>query len=96
MVGHLRLHPLRSPTHTCTRAAPTGPPPPQSCGPELAEDDIRLVQSADGTSLGEAFVHFRGPRAKVRLALAKDRSVMPVRWVWCGGGWGGRAGGRQS
>ncbi|EFN58712.1 hypothetical protein CHLNCDRAFT_50180 [Chlorella variabilis] len=50
----------------------------KSCGPELAEDDIRLVQSADGTSLGEAFVHFRGPRAKVRLALAKDRSVMPA------------------
>ncbi len=37
-----------------------------------------MVLSADGTSLGEAFVHLRGGRAKLRLALAKDRSVMPV------------------
>ena len=37
-----------------------------------------MVLSADGTSLGEAFVHLRGSHAKLRLALAKDRSVMPV------------------
>ena len=37
---------------------------------------MKLVLSADGTSLGEAFVHLRGPRAKVRLALARDRAVM--------------------
>lgn len=48
----------------------------KSSNPGVTEDDIRLVLSADGTSLGEAFVHFKGPRAKVRLALAKDRSVM--------------------
>ena len=41
-----------------------------------------MVLSADGTPLGEAFIHFKGQRAKVRLALAKDRSVMPVS------GWG--------
>jgi hypothetical protein len=50
----------------------------QSCDPALTEDDIKLVLSADGTSLGEAFVHLHGPRAKVRLALAKDRSILPV------------------
>lgn len=37
---------------------------------------MRLVASADGTPLGEAFIHFHGPAARVRLALAKDRSVM--------------------
>lgn len=54
-------------------------PPKQDCDPDLAEDDIRLVLSADGTSLGEAFVHLHGPRAKLRLALSKDRSACPVR-----------------
>ena len=37
-----------------------------------------MVQSADGTPLGEAFVHFDDERSKVRLALAKDRSIIPV------------------
>ena len=54
-------------------------PPPQGCAPGLPDEDIKLVQSADGTPLGEAFVHLRGERAKLRLALAKDRSLMPVR-----------------
>lgn len=45
-----------------------------------------MVLSADGTSLGEAFVYLRGTHAKLRLALAKDRSVMPVS-CWAGG-WG--------
>jgi len=49
----------------------------QNCG-EVGEDDIKMVLSADGTPLGEAFIHVKGARAKVRLALAKDRSVMPV------------------
>lgn len=40
---------------------------------------MKLVLSADGTPLGEAFVHFSGPRAKLRLGLAKDRSIMAVR-----------------
>lgn len=48
-----------------------------SCG-EVDEGDIKMVLSADGTPLGEAFVNLKGPRAKVRLALAKDRSVMPA------------------
>lgn len=77
-------------------------PPMQPCAPELTDDDVKVVLSADGTGLGEAFVHLRGPRAKLRLALAKDRSVMPVRlvgaagqgsassqgWVWLEGGRG--------
>jgi hypothetical protein len=58
----------------------------QSCDPALTEDDIKLVLSADGTSLGEAFVHLHGPRAKVRLALAKDRSILPVSAMAGGGG----------
>eukprot|EP00887_Chlorella_sp_A99_P001501 scaffold8.g1501.t1 len=48
----------------------------KGCG-ELTEEDVKLVLSADGTPLGEAFVHFRSPSSKVRLALAKDRSAMP-------------------
>ena len=54
-------------------------PPPQDCDPDLSEADIKMVLSADGTPLGEAFVHLHGPRAKLRLALAKDRSACPVR-----------------
>ena len=50
-----------------------------------------MVLSADGTSLGEAFVHLHGPRAKMRLALAKDTAVMPVS----GGRRAGRAAGEE-
>ncbi|KAL4432874.1 hypothetical protein ABPG77_008200 [Micractinium sp. CCAP 211/92] len=46
--------------------------------PELQEGDIQLVLSADGTPLGEAFVHLHGRRAKLRLALALDRAIMPT------------------
>ena len=46
-----------------------------------------MVLSADGTPLGEAFVHLHGPRAKMRLALSRDRATMPVR------GAGGEGGG---
>lgn len=46
--------------------------------PQLGEGDIQLVLSADGTPLGEAFVHLRGPRAKLRLALTLDRAIMPT------------------
>lgn len=60
----------------------------QNCG-ELGEDDIKMVLSADGTPLGEAFVHFKGPDAKVRMALAKDHSVLPVSGAaWPAGGRG--------
>ena len=54
------------------------------CG-ALTEGDAKMVMSADGTSLGEAFLHFQGPTAKLRLALAKDSAVMPVRGH-CGAG----------
>lgn len=40
----------------------------------LTHDDIKLVYSADGTPLGEAYVHFHGKDAKLRIALAKDRT----------------------
>lgn len=43
----------------------------------VTEDDIKTVHSADGTPLGEAFVHIHGPDAKLRLALARDRSPLP-------------------
>lgn len=42
-------------------------------------EDVLFVQSADGTPLGEAFLHFKGERARVRLALARDQSIFPVR-----------------
>ena len=46
------------------------------CG-DVSEADIKTVHSADGTPLGEAFVHLHGPWAKLRLALARDRSPLP-------------------
>ena len=48
----------------------------KGCG-EVSRDDVKVVHSADGTSLGEAFVRLSGPRAKLRLALARDRSPLP-------------------
>lgn len=39
----------------------------------LTHSDINLVYSADGTHLGEAYIHFHGKDAKLRLALANDR-----------------------
>ncbi|RMZ55170.1 hypothetical protein APUTEX25_005448 [Auxenochlorella protothecoides] len=47
------------------------------CGVQ-AESDVTLVYSADGTSLGEAFVHFSGPQARLRLGLSRDATVMPA------------------
>jgi hypothetical protein len=49
----------------------------EKCG-TLTEEDVKMVYSADGVSLGEAFVRFAGPDAKLRLALARDRSTMPA------------------
>lgn len=49
----------------------------KAAAPGLGESDIKLVVSADGTPLGEAFVQLRGQDAKLRLALAKDGSAMP-------------------
>ena len=48
----------------------------KGCG-EVSEVDVKMVYSADGTSLGEAFVRLHGPKAKLRLALAKDRAPLP-------------------
>lgn len=96
-----RSPPSASHSHSPSPSPKTPPPhyhtphptPPrrrvaQNCG-ELGEDDIKMVLSADGTPLGEAFVHFKGPDAKVRMALAKDHSVLPVSGAaWPAGGRG--------
>ena len=49
----------------------------KGCGELNEEEDIKMVYSADGTWLGEAFVHLRGPSAKLRLALARDTALLP-------------------
>lgn len=41
-------------------------------------DQVRIVKGVDGRLTGEAYVHLSGSRAKLRLALAKDRTLMPV------------------
>ncbi len=48
----------------------------KDCG-EVTEEDIKMVYSADGTSLGEAFVKIGGEKAKLRLALARDKALLP-------------------
>lgn len=48
----------------------------KDCG-EVKEEDIKMVHSADGTSLGEAFVKIAGEKAKLRLALARDKALLP-------------------
>ncbi len=50
---------------------------PAAGGAPVPDADIRLVSAVDGTPLGEAFVHLRGPEAKLRLALARDRQPLP-------------------
>lgn len=49
----------------------------KDCCPDLIEEDVTSVMSADGTPLGEAFIRLKGPAAKLRLALAKDHSPLP-------------------
>lgn len=49
----------------------------KGCSKDLSEDDVWMVASADGTPLGEAFVRLAGPEAKLRLALARDKSPLP-------------------
>lgn len=44
----------------------------------MQEDQVRIVKGVDGRLTGEAYVHIAGSRAKLRLALAKDRTLMPV------------------
>lgn len=50
----------------------------QGCG-TFTEDKIRLVLGMDGRPTGEAYVEISGPGAKLRLALSRDRQIMPVR-----------------
>ena len=50
--------------------------PPQGCG-TFNEDKVKLVLGMDGRPTGEAYVEVSGPSAKLRLALAKDRQIMP-------------------
>jgi len=40
----------------------------------LSHDDIKVVHSADGAHLGEAYIHFHEDDARLRVALAKDGS----------------------
>lgn len=48
----------------------------QACG-QMSEEKVRLVLGPDGRPTGEAYVDISGPGAKLRLALAKDRQIMP-------------------
>ena len=48
----------------------------QGCG-TFSEDKVKLVLGMDGRPTGEAYVEISGPGAKLRLALAKDRQIMP-------------------
>ena len=44
----------------------------------MQHEEVRIVKGVDERLTGEAYVHISGPRAKLRLALAKDRTLMPV------------------
>ncbi|KAK9825489.1 hypothetical protein WJX74_001008 [Apatococcus lobatus] len=47
------------------------------CGGAMDEQKVKLVMGLDGRPTGEAYVEISGPGAKYRLALAKDRQLMP-------------------
>lgn len=49
----------------------------QGCG-DVSDQDIRIVVGPDGRPTGEGYVEIKGPNANLRLALAKDRQIMPV------------------
>lgn len=61
----------------------------QGCG-TIRDDQVKIVMGMDGRPSGEAYVEIAGPDAKFRLALAKDRQIMPVcSWPpshWCSEG----------
>ena len=44
----------------------------------MQNEEVRIVKGVDERLTGEAYVHISGSRAKLRLALAKDRTLMPV------------------
>jgi hypothetical protein len=50
----------------------------QRCA-EMQAEEVRIVKGVDERLTGEAYVHISGTRSKLRLALAKDRTLMPVR-----------------
>ncbi len=50
----------------------------QRCA-EMQGEEVRIVKGVDERLTGEAYVHISGARSKLRLALAKDRTLMPVR-----------------
>ena len=50
----------------------------QRCA-EMQPEEVRIVKGVDERLTGEAYVHISGARSKLRLALAKDRTLMPVR-----------------
>ena len=47
----------------------------------MNEQKVKLVMGLDGRPTGEAYVEISGPGAKYRLALAKDRQLMPVSYA---------------
>ena len=51
----------------------------QRCA-DMQHSEVRIVKGVDDRLTGEAYVHISGARAKLRLALAKDRTLMPVRY----------------
>lgn len=50
----------------------------QRCA-DMQPEEVRIVKGVDERLTGEAYVHISGARSKLRLALAKDRTLMPVR-----------------
>ncbi|KAK9824055.1 hypothetical protein WJX72_007388 [[Myrmecia] bisecta] len=48
----------------------------ENCG-AMSDEKVKLVVGADGRPTGEAYVEISGPNAKLPLALAKDRQMMP-------------------
>lgn len=44
----------------------------------MQHSEVRIVKGVDDRLTGEAYVHISGARAKLRLALSKDRTLMPV------------------
>ena len=44
----------------------------------MQNEEVRIVKGVDDRLTGEAYVHISGTRSKLRLALAKDRTLMPV------------------
>ena len=51
----------------------------KNADPNLSEVDVNMVRSADGAHLGEAFVRLDGDKARLRLALACDKSELVTR-----------------